>query len=243
MKAAMRLNTRFAPLLTALLLTACPDPEKRFDDFQNNVVDASEEVSIDAAPLPELPDLNGTFYVVYDPRPALGLDDPVYIHSLQDVTMTKNPDGTAVLDFQVTWLNANSRVIVPGEKFELKGVPVSNAGEFSATYIGIPMPAAANPITGTNFTMDLTLRTQIKSANLFCGKVDPGITHPSGVSLTKSTFAGQRVAPGTDGMNLPELLAECPPDLPDAGPIDAALPDADTTPDAGPPDAGLPDAT
>jgi len=242
-----RRRTRLAWSLASTLLLAgivgssavgCPDPDGRFDDFEDRVPDAAVVETIDAMPLDMLPDVTGQFYVAFNPSVAPDL----VIHFIVDYTLTKNGDGTGTIDMSTTALDAMTRMPV-GPTSMLNDIAVSTAGEFAPTYDNLLLPATANPLTGAELLLDLNLSAKILDADSTCGVAGAGSTVVvPAVPLVGSTFGGQRITPGTLGAALPVPITHCPTEMPDGG-----LPDAAPSPDAGADaapaaDADLPDA-
>ncbi len=78
---------------------------------------------------------------------------------------------------------------------------------------GSQMVAAnANPITGTDIGVDLTLHGVTRSPDRLCGGVTGTLTPEasSALDLAGSTWAAIRIPPGTVGTALPAPDATCP---------------------------------
>jgi hypothetical protein len=218
-------------LLVIGLLAGCPDAKSRFEQFENRVIDAAS-ATVDAGPCDEIPDINGSFYVVYAPKPTP--DNP--IHTIWDVTFTRNGDGTANIDILSTPLAIDTRKKVlkladgTDTPFKMMNIKISTTCEFQVAADGMPLPASAN-VLATDLFVNMKLAMTIKNENAFCGTMTEGKVVTPNVDLAGTKLGAQRIPPGTDGAALPPPLTDCPADLPDAG-----------VPDAGPPDATI-DAT
>jgi hypothetical protein len=211
--------------------TGCVDPKSRLNDFENSVVDASVDMTPDAPPLNELPDVTGYWFVGV--APTVAPTSIVYFY--WDVTLTKNPDGTGTMNVAQTAIStdANGRMHV-GDTTMMNDVHVSTAGEFSLGLTGINIPGSANPLTGSDLVASFTNDGIIKSKDLMCGTLAPGsvVTSPVQLDVSGSTWAAIRVTKDAAGNDLPPAQFECPADLPDAGPTTDAAPTDASNPDA-----------
>jgi hypothetical protein len=221
----------------ALALGGCVDPDKRFREFNDRIIDASTD-RIDAQPFDELPDITGTFYLAVSPKPS-----PENIYQfLAEVALTDNGDGTGTVQISSQPLHKTERTPV-GEPLTDEDVAVDRSGQFQPTFSGTVV-GDADPVLGADLVATMVLDAIILSEDVWCGILNGEVTQPLNLSLDGSTFAAIRVAPGTVGDDLPAPVYECPeldPDPePDAGVPDAAVPDAspDAGLDAGPGDAG-----
>ncbi len=214
-------------LIAVLLLTilgGCPDPQARFDDFARRVPDAAHEVHIDAMPLPSLPDVNGDF--------LMGMSVPIspdqwlrfHVHD----TLVANTDGTGTITMSIQPLSAMDHVTLVGPALVPPAADVNIAGEFDVEFTDVVIPGAANPITGSDVTVTLTLHGQIRTQDLVCGDVPVGnITMPVMLSAVGTTWSQVRIPAGGPD---PTIEVKCPATGGDAGPIDAAAPASDATP-------------
>lgn len=235
-------RTAFACCALSLLVGACIDPDAKFDDFVTRIPDAAPQP--DAAILSEIPDITGRFFITLPT--VVDVDLPFFF--IADNTMTANPDGTATLDTTIQSLDYTTLLPV-GDAVTFTAVPISMTGQFELTTTDLTIVGPANPITGAPLLAStITLMPTIKSVDLFCGPVTGMVVDPLSIDLTGSNMGAIRVPAGTVGMDLPEPVGECPPDMimpdagvPDAMPADAAVPDAQV-PDAGVTDAGVSDA-
>jgi hypothetical protein len=223
------LRASFTPLVLAvsavpLLAAGCVDPGQRLSDFQNDVVDAAIVEIPDGQVLDEIPDIGGTWYVVFAPVPT----PDVPIHTRWEVEFERVGETSAKINVLSRPLNKDTRVLVEAP-FMLHETTINQAGEFTLSGEGMPLPTGTSALE-FDITVNLKLNARIKSKDFMCGVMVEGNVVAPNVPLNGTPFAAQRVAPGTEGDDLPPPLTECPPDLPDAGVPDAGAPDA--SPDA-----------
>jgi len=219
MKSKSRLVAVFLP---AILLSGCTDAAGRFDEFGKRITDAAPPEP-DAAPIEQLPDINGYFLmsiaVYFIP------EKPILFY--QENVFTANDDGTGVVDVTVTPLTVADRQPI-GDPLVSEGVVVSNAGTGAAHFVGV-IPGPANPISGMQIELDCTAHFTIKSENFSCGDVTGSVTRPTLIDVEGSTMGSVRIAEDTYGEDLPDPVAACPSEDLDAGVEDAGTADADTT--------------
>ncbi len=223
-----------ACLVPFLALAGCTDAAGRFDEFGQRITDAAPPEP-DAPPVADLPDINGYFLmaiaVVFLP------EKPILFYT--EIEMTKNDDGTGVATFSATPLTVAEHTQI-GDALVAQDVPISNAGEASANFVGW-IEGAANPISGQPIELDCTIHIVIEDEDFYCGDVTGSVTRPTPLDVEGSTVGGIRIEEGTTGADLPEAVGNCPEDNPDAGVPDAGTPDADVA-DADVADADVTDA-
>jgi hypothetical protein len=244
-------NRRKANLSSIVLLLAvagCPDPQKRFEQFEDRIPDAAPNVVIDSAPLSELPDVTGTFLLGL----AVSLNPDAPIRFLVDVTLEQHVDGTGLLDLEFTPLHKTTIEPLAGAPIVINDVAVNTAGDFQIHVDTIIISGDANTITGAEIEVQpLDLFGSLKNADLFCGYAEGAVKRPSVFNLEDgdgTSWAAIRVTPGDTGTDLPPVVGRCPaPVLIDAGVVDAAvdagapIADAAASIDATPVDASGPD--
>jgi hypothetical protein len=191
------------------LVAGCPDPKGQFNDFGNRVVDGGGGDPVDAGPCGELADVSGTFYVTLEPIIAPGS----YFSIVWDNTLA----GSALtIDQQI--LTHDTRVDT-GAPTQHGPVTFANC-QATLIYDDLIIPDVANPITGSELSVDLTVVLTVVDGNAICGNVTSGMTS-SGIDISGSTLLAVRVPDGTRGDDLPGRTTECPSaSPPDAGPID-----------------------
>ena len=211
--------------LLIIPIAGCPNPSGRFDDFVARVPDAARIVQLDGAPLDDIPDVTGDFLLGVSL--LIAPDQPLSFDATNTLTQAA---GVTTLELRFRARNWMDGAPVGDEI--TRSAPVSSAGEFELMFDDLLVPAAANPITGSDVAADLVFRGRIIDEHRMCGDIPMGLT-TSGIDLAGSTWASVR-----KGGVLPPLETACPVAMPDAGPPDAAA-----APDAGLPDAAAADAT
>ena len=224
-------------LFATLLVAGCPDTKQSFDDFDNRVIDADND-RIDGANLEEIPDVNGEFLLSLSPSIA-----PTALLKFIATTVLEESGGeiTVALELQPLCVQEGQCTVGQpiGDPIAVAAASVNGAGEFTANLVEAFVPGGANPISGSDIIGDIELLGTLKDDDLYCGEANGTATvSGSPIPINGSTFASIRITPGTLGDDLPDPVAECPPE---GGDVDAGVPDAGT-PDAGIPDAGAPDA-
>ncbi len=182
-------------------LLACTDSVTRFEDFGDRVVDGGVAApEPDAAPLIEVPNINGTFLLglaaVISPEPPFQF--------LADVEL----DGNTVT-ISLRGLDRFTRMLVDAPPLAAAGVPVDVTGRFEAVLQG-EIPGDANVLTGSTLTVDVTLIGRIRSEDLFCGDANGMILAPIELDIAGSTIGAIRVEDGMVGDQLPDPLSACP---------------------------------
>ncbi|HWB75153.1 MAG TPA: hypothetical protein VG755_09355 [Nannocystaceae bacterium] len=82
-------------------------------------------------------------------------------------------------------------------------------GSFAIELPEITVVGAANPITGSDLTLQLVLEGVVMDDQLWCGRVSGSITSPLMLDLTGSTFAGTPAYEGSQLVGDP-IVAACP---------------------------------
>ena len=195
--------------LTCLLLTGCPDPDARLDEF----LEASEEAR-DVPPAKmdlasTLADINGDFLLALEVKSAPGL--PLQFYTTATLTQVGDGTGLLTLSLQPLAIDVGETLIprVPvSDPFVIEMRTVSDAGAFEADLGEVDLVAAANPILGLDITATIALQGFIQDENLFCGNVTGLVSAPTELDLMGSTFAAVRVDSVDD---LPEMFpVKCP---------------------------------
>lgn len=226
-------------VLVATLLVAaagCVKPSETFDEFADRVIDASSG-GVEGCNGGELPDFNGQFFLglsaaIAPNAPLLFVVDSTVTGQAVDLTFqplcAREGDGAQ---------NCGDDYLTPiGSPLVVEDVAIDQNCTFQAELIDATVPGKANPISGSDIRGDIVVIGTVRSTDLYCGDIGGQLKEPLQIPLDGSTFAAQRIEPGTVGDALPEPLAECPAeDEPDAGMPDAGTPDAgaDAGDDAG----------
>lgn len=217
--------------VAAIAGTGCVDAKGSFDDFEGRVIDAANN-TVDAPMVDMIPDVSGTFLwgLAPDFAPA------ATIRLIGTHTLTQNGDGTATLSVilqPVGVLGGANDGLPVGNALTVDNIAVDNTASFSFALTG-NLPGTANPVSGTDLALDLTVDGNIRDMDTMCGLVNGS----AGVApLNNSTFGSMRITAGTMGNALPTALVTCP-----ASPADAGMSDAGAA-DAGVADATAADAT
>ncbi len=197
------LATSLIPLLFAVPSSACTDSLSRFQDFENRVVDAGVDPDFDAEVIEVIPDVTGTFLLGLG---AVIAPDPPF-QFIADIDLEQDEDG-ATVDLELTALHRFDRVPI-GDPLVAKNVPVDETGKFEAAFEGI-VPGDANPVTGSELTIDVTVIGRIRSKDMFCGEANGMILRPVMLDIAGSTIGAIRIEAGMEGEQLPPPLADCP---------------------------------
>jgi len=208
-------------VLVLSLAGGCVNPRDRFDEFGGRVIDAAPVVTIDAAPIGNLPDITGEW--LFGIQPVIAPGSTIRLRGPIDFRYVGVDEGVA--DISVTPLHRTTGMPV-GDPLVSNDVPVASTGEFDAPAQGA-ISGLANPISGSNLQVDIVLHGMIRSADLLCGTVT-GTESNLNLVLDGSTFGAIRIDPATAPRDLPPAINDCPVTEPDAGVPDAMPADADT---------------
>jgi hypothetical protein len=206
---AIRLLPLHVTLLAAVVLTGCPNPEDRWNEF----IDATKDERLDAGEGGTetgtgdgdsgdgdgdggLPDLNGTFLFALET--SLGPDLP-----LQFVTTIENmvvaTDGTgATADFTFRPLSLEQmQTLTPRECLDetltFEGVQFDAEGNFMIDMGLVMTSGEANPVTGSDIEATLTVLGHIVHDDAMCGELEGMLMSPLEFNLAGSTFGALRL--------------------------------------------------
>jgi hypothetical protein len=204
-----------AGLLACLVaLGGCSDPEGRLDAFEGAFPpdaafvepppepDAGTGNTGDAGTVVELPDVTGTHFLTLVPA-GLGVN----IYYLAETELAQEA-GTGTLSLALTALSVEG-LAPTGAAISLGSIAVNASGEFSADFGEITIPGAANPVSGTDIIATITLNGTVLGEDVLCGVAEGAVTVPIALDLAGTTWAGQRVPPGTTGTALPAPVLDC----------------------------------
>lgn len=167
---------------------------------------------LDAAPLEQIPDPTGTFYVTFVVT-GVDPDDGTVINFIWTLDATKdgsNRPVTVAVSQQELSTIPNGRLSV-GTPVSRPAAAISLGGEFRHVFQSLVIVGDAN-FTGGDLTVNMTLDSSIKTADVICGRVSSGsVTSPIPLDLTDSTFVAVRVPVGEVGTDLPPPTFPCPP--------------------------------
>lgn len=216
----------------------CADPRGRLDDFAGRVTDANTN-RVDAEVLTSIPDITGNHLFALSASAF-----PAQLYKFRaEVTLIDGTGDEPKISFTLHPLDARNNVEIDAPiSHDPDPIDVSpTTGEWEAHIVAV-IPDKANPVSGSEVTVDMTLFGVIRSRDHFCGTADGDVVDPFTLNLDGSTFGAVRIPDGSGPGDVePTGVCLTLPDDPDAGVPDAGAPDAGT-PDAGAPDAGAPDA-
>lgn len=120
--------------------------------------------------------------------------------------------GDSTVDLTLQWLSLDQgSTTVPREPllptYFFWRVPVAPDGSFTWTMDAMMLPAAANPITGSDVLADLVLEV-VPAGSPYCGPVDGDVLSPIQVPLAGSTHALTAI-PSAEELPL-EFPVSCP---------------------------------
>ncbi len=193
-----RLQTA-AAALALTLLTGCPSPEARLDEF----LAASEPFRVvpTESQCDTRVDITGDYLLAV--AAILGPDSPI----LFDASLTVDTTGEPwQLSASLTPLDEQRAPVPPA----LEGTAeLGEDGSFVLDFGEVILPGTANPILpGLDVTTTLIFEGCTLSATVGCGNVDGMISVPVGVPLVGSTFG---VVPiGAEGVADLEPVSVCP---------------------------------
>jgi hypothetical protein len=207
-RTASVLSTLAATALLAVL-SGCPDPGARFDEFESRVPDAQlapEGCPTPSGPaLPQIPDVSGTS--LFSIKIAfLGSLPPIQL--LQTQTLTRAGAG-ADLDLTMQFLTRDRTALV-GDVLMVNDIVVASSGEFCYKVDKLVIPGSASPTGSDAEAENVIVSGKIVSADLSCGDASGTVTKPVTNPLTGSTFGDIRVQPGQMGTQLPAPTFACP---------------------------------
>lgn len=196
-------------LITSVVpAVACVDAKARFEAYDDRVVKVDADTT-DAPMVDMIPNVDGVWLLAVNPSVAPG--SFVQIAVTWDVTSN---GATGELDGSYQPLttfgqppDGTGRTPV-GAAIIANDAAIDNTATFAAHLVGI-LPGPANPVSGTEYNIDITLTGTIRSETFVCGTV-AGTVGPLNVS--GSTFAA---IPTADP--LPAPVAMCPTVMVDAG--------------------------
>lgn len=150
-------------LFTSIALVGCVDAGKSYEDYGDRVTDAGVEVEVDGAIVSQLPDVDGDWLIAVRP----GLPEDRILQFSTVLTMTPITENTGALDISAQPLSVADRTAV-GNPFEAEDQDVASDASFDIVFVG-QLPAAANPVSGSNAAVDAVLHGSIQTADFLCG--------------------------------------------------------------------------
>jgi hypothetical protein len=177
--------------------TACVNAADEYRDFGTRLVDAAPEPEIDGAPVSSLPDVDGEWYLV---AKLAGIAEKTLIHFRVTYDITTITENTGELDYSGVTLATDTLEPV-GDPFVGENVPVDSDGTFEGVWDGV-IPAEANPLTGSNVTVNGETHGQLVRDDFICGE----FTGMAGsFPLAGTTWGAVRIT----GSELPAAVWSC----------------------------------
>jgi len=190
-------------LLTSMALVGCVDAGGAYNDYASRVTDAGIEVEVDGAVVSELPNIDGDWLIAVRP----GLPEDRILQFKAALTMTAVTSNTGALDISAQPLAVSDRAEV-GSPFEAEEQDVASDTSFDILFEGM-LPAAANPVSGSNAAVDAVLHGSIHSETFLCGT----LTGTAGALTLDGACPGPQcttwAAIRIDGSTLPAPLFNC----------------------------------
>lgn len=207
------------------LLTACPDPGGKFDEFALRVKGEPTGDDVDGGtgdggadgcplpknPLPEPEQFTGTYLFAV----STTLDRSMPFVYLLEVEAAWE-DGVYKISMRDRPLDAKDRKTPVAEFGEPRAFEVSPAGCFESDRIHFDIPAKANPVIPLPAVSEISFLGNVANAvvqqegdrpvSFWCGDVNGEGISPISTSLDGSTFAAIRVF---DAENLPPVVIDC----------------------------------
>ncbi len=197
------MSTPFAVLVLSILLTGCVDPAKSLADFEDRVPDAAP-ASTQGGPLTGDHDITGEFLVGL----AASLSPQNPFRFIANVQYDIAGNAGTITSITFAPLDKDTGEVVPPPAGEvLIAANISNT--FDLPLSG-SIPGEANDVSGSDIVMDALAIGDIISADVFCGTVTGQAMTTIEIDLAGSTFAAQRITPGTRGDALPAVTTVCP---------------------------------
>lgn len=195
-------------LLAAATGCPSPDPEGKYERFNEETEDDRVQPKLDVPPIDFgegqlFPDITGTYLVAIETTIAPGL--PLqFVADVQATVDEVTGDGTLVMEFQPLSLDVGSTT----EPREEVGDPINieapvTGGFFDVAFGETMVTGMANPITGSDILADLSLAGALIDEDAWCGAVTGNVLSPLQAPLDGSTYAAIRLA---DRSERPEMF-------------------------------------
>jgi hypothetical protein len=178
-----------------------PPPDAEIDASIPPDAEIPDAVPPDAQWSPPDPDISGEALVALHPA---AIPEPYLVYFRATYAMRAGPNGTAQIDATLQPLSYETFEPV-GEPFVSTDLLVDAHDGFALDLDGI-LPGAANPITGTDVTLDANLHATVRTADFACGTV---LGTAGVLPLDGSTFGSVRIP---DDQTLPAPIFACPAD-------------------------------
>lgn len=111
---------------------------------------------------------------------------------------TKDVGGSLFMDWSLQPLNRDDRKTPVGAPLAIKDIAIDAVGKFDVDPAELDVNGAANPLTGSDITADLS---SIKGSicdldGFYCGSVAGDVSKPFTISLSGSTWAMEKIENG-----------------------------------------------
>ena len=209
-------------LICSMMLTACPDPEATFNNFQNRasvidhqirdqqIVDMMVETSMTDMDVEPICDIKGTFY--------LGLYSSQFvirtIAFLTDVeTDYTNTEMPKITKLTLNPLSCADRSQIVGTPIVIEGsFPIGTDGKFEIPLGEVAVVGEANCQSGREIKADISLKAQIKEdCNIYCGTIGGNLIAPFVADLSTSAVFGATKVTGIEEVEaMSQPIHECP---------------------------------
>lgn len=179
------------------MVGACVDARGSYEDYASRVPDAAPVVDIDGGVVSNLPNIDGEFYMVCRPD----LPEDRLIHLRVTIDLTPITENTGEVAYNARFLDYTTFEPV-GAEVTAGEIPIGSDASFDEWSLDGTVPAAANPISGSNAVMHGLLIGNIVSEDFLCGTA----TGTAGaLALDGTQWAMQRIT----GDTLPPPVWTC----------------------------------
>ncbi len=203
-------------LCLSLLLTACPDPEGKYNRYiqesaESDALLRKDQIIEDQSMSDE--GLDGTipvdqFILSCDPNGKyfLGLFSYLYLTNrigfLTEIQSTKTDGKNQITKLLLQPLNCSDRTKAEGDPIIIEGnFPISDDGSFEIALGEVNVTGPANCQTGREIKANITLQAQLNAdCSFMCGKVVGDLILPFATSLTDNTTFGADRVSGLDAL-------------------------------------------
>ncbi|MCA9674220.1 MAG: hypothetical protein H6708_09510 [Kofleriaceae bacterium] len=173
----------------------CVDPRGDYDAFGDRLVDAGATV-VDGPIQSTLPDVTGDWYMGV--RPDLPEDRIMQLRVTFTFTPVTTNTGTLAFDGYALDLTTLAPI---GDAFVDTGAAIGSDGRGDLDLVGM-LPAAANPVSGSNAAVNAVLHAELRAEDFVCGTVSG---QAGALPLAGTTWAAARITSDT----LPALVWSC----------------------------------
>lgn len=188
-----------APLLGLLaalgLVTGCPDPEAKFDEFLDNTKDDRDFMPPPPPDvMPAEADISGDFLLAVST--IIAPDLPLQFIATNTITIDEN--GNTLLGACLQPLSLDpGKVNTPrqpiGDPLCYSDLPIAD-GKFEIDAGVVMVTGMANPVTGGDIVASLKMVGTVIDEDFYCGEIEGEVMMPLMSPLAGSTFAAVRLA-------------------------------------------------